>query len=79
MGPRPNNGATIWARTFSGMRKSAAFPYYRLTAAFPGFASDRLAEAFRGHSLVCPADGSSQTGRFEYRKILIEVQFESEL
>ena len=59
MGPRPSNRATIWARTFSGMRKSAAFPFYRLTAAFPGFASDQLAEAFRGHSLVCPANGSS--------------------
>ena len=41
------------------MRKSGAISYYTFTAAFLGFASGRLAEAFRGHSLVCPANGSS--------------------
>ena len=41
------------------MRKSVAFPYYSPTSAFSGFAPGRLAGAFRGHSLVCPANGSS--------------------
>ena len=40
-------------------RKSAAFPYFLLTSTFSGFAPCGLAGAFRGHSLVCPANGSS--------------------
>ena len=59
MPPRPRNRATIWARTFSAKRKSAAFPYFLLTSTFSGFAPCGLAGAFRGHSLVCPANGSS--------------------
>ena len=57
--PRPRNRATVRSRTFSAVRKSAAFPYYSPTSAFPGFAPGRLAGGFRGHSLVCPAKGSS--------------------
>ena len=41
------------------MRKSVAFTYYLLTSTFSGFAPGRLAGAFRGHSLVCPANDSS--------------------
>ena len=39
----PRNRATVWTRTFSTVRKSTAFLYYPLTAAFPGFAPGRLA------------------------------------
>ena len=52
------------------MRKSAAISYYTLTAAFLGFAPGRLAEAFRGHSLVCPANGSSH---------LVDIQIGQEI
>ena len=57
--PRPRNRATVRSRTFSAVRKSVVFPYYLPTSAFPGFAPNRLAGAFRWHSLVCPANGSS--------------------
>ena len=40
--------ATVGTRTFSVVRKSAAFPCYRLTAALSGFASGRLAGASGG-------------------------------
>ena len=57
--PRARNRATVRTRTFSAARKSVAFPYYLLTSTFSGFAPGLLAGAFRRHSLMCPANGSS--------------------
>ena len=53
MPPRPRYRATVGTRTFSVVRKSAAFPYYTLTAALTGFASGRLAGAFRAGTIYC--------------------------
>ena len=49
--PRARNRATVGTRTFSVVRKRAAFPYYPLTAALPGFASSGLAVAFRADTI----------------------------
>ena len=53
MPPRPRHRATVGTRTFSMVLKSAAFPYYTLTAALSGFASGRLAGAFRAGTIYC--------------------------
>ena len=69
--PRAQNRATVGTRTFSAVRKVLRFPTICSLPRFRGFAPGRLAGAFRGHSLVCPA---TEPADFDVREATSQAQ-----